>query len=555
MKIKDPFFKILLLVIFVSVFCLMIFSVRADSQTTDEAIHLFSGFTYLTQRDFRLDSEHPPLLKELSALPLLFFQNLQAPLDGFWNKAGNFYFDSWSEARKLSESFFYSVGNNPAVLLFWGRLPFIILTLILGLAGFCWAKAIYGKKAGVFAAFLILFLPNILAHGRLINTDLGVTFFIFLMVYLWGNFLKKPNFLNMTFAGLSLGLVLASKFTGLLILPILLLLALIKVIFFDENKKIFFKYLAGFLGALIISFIVIWATYGFRFKIPPFVPSGFVNAPLWGHWQLTPALSDFVNRTRPVLFPADYYKGMFLVLKHTALGHGSFLLGRNSSSGWWYYFPVAFFYKTPIPIFIFLGLAIVFFKRIQAKNIFDEILLIVPPVVFLILSMFSKADLGVRHILPIMPFLLVFAAKSINLIDFKKLLPAVLFSLLIIWYLISTVLSFPNFLAYFNEFAGGAKGGYKILADSNLDWGQDMYRLKNYLEQNNIDKIYIVYPWNGDMALNYYGINFEPLRPEDQNIKGTIVVSATYFQTEAYGWLKKYPFDQITPGLFVFHLE
>ncbi|MCL5407038.1 MAG: glycosyltransferase family 39 protein, partial [Patescibacteria group bacterium] len=380
---KNFILKFFLVIIFLTSFLLLIFSGLSDSQTTDEAIHLFSGYTYLTQKDFRLDPEHPPLLKELAATPLLFFQSLKISLGNFWIQAGNFYYDSWQEARVLGEEFFYSLGNSPAKLLFWGRLPFIFLTLILGYFGYFWAKKIYGEKPGILASFLILFFPNILAHGRLINTDLGLTLFIFIATYFWGQFLKQKNCQNLFLTGLFSGLAMASKYTAIILFIILFVLAVIKL--FQEKEK-YGKIILGYLGVLIISFIVVWASYGFSLH-----------------------------------FMAEFYKGIFFVLRHTLGGHGSFLLGQNSNFGWWYYFPVTIFYKTPIPIFILLILTIIMFTKIRAKNIFDEYLLIIPPIIFLILAMISKADLGIRHILPIFPFLFVFIAKSINLIDFRKI--------------------------------------------------------------------------------------------------------------------------------------
>lgn len=510
-------FQILFLVaLFLISFLLLIFSELADSQTTDEAIHLFSGFTYLTQRDFRLDPEHPPFLKELGALPLLFFKNLHYDLDKLWQKAGIFSYDSWQEARIMGEKFFY-LWNEPAKVLFWGRLPFILLTLLLGYFGYFWARKLYGTNAGVLAAFLILFCPTILAHGRLINTDLGVTLFIFITVYFWGEFLKEPKRKNLILASLFLGLALASKYTGFIILPILFLLSVIKALFFDREKKILLKYAISLLTVILIALIVVWLTYGF-------------------------------------LWPVEYYKGMLLVFRHAFGGHGSFLLGQNSSTGWWYYFPVAIFYKTPIPIFILLLISLIFWKKLRTK-LFDEMLLILPPIIYLIFSMFSRADLGVRHILPIFPFIFAFSSKSINLIaTFKpKMLhfgsvTAVL--ILIGWYLISAFGSFPNYLAYFNEFAGGAKGGYRILTDSNLDWGQDIFRMKEFLDDRSIEKVYLVYPWDGDLALKYYGIDFVVLMPDQKDIRGPVVISATYYQTEAYAWLHQYPFSEITPGVF-----
>jgi len=560
---KKNLLKILLVVLFVSSFILMIFSAKLDSQTTDEAIHLFSGYTYLTKGDFRLDPEHPPLLKELAALTLL-AQKVNIQLGTKWQKAGEFYYDSWQEARILSEKFFYTWGNNPDQLLFWGRLPFIMLTLLLGFLVFYWAKKLYGTKSGILAAILTLFFPNFLAHGRLINTDLGVTLFIFLTIFLWGNFLKKPTYLNLLLSGLGLGLVLSSKFTGILIVPILIILTLIKIFWFDPAAKHnwWLKYLGGLIGIKIIAFVMIWCTYGFSTTTPPVLLGSLSQNIYLGTGFNVPATFDaFFAKIRFLLFPADFYKGLILILRHSLGGHASFLLGANSNTGWWYYFPIAIFYKTPIPIFIFLILTMVYFKKIRAKNLFDEMLLIVPPLIYLIFSLFSKADLGVRHILPIFPFVFVFVSKSINAFEFKfkksslktKLMPTI-FIILVIWYLLSAIFSFPNYLAYFNEFAGGSKGGYKILTDSNLDWGQDIYRLKDYLDEHQIKKVYLVYPWDGDVAIKYYGIDFQPLYPEDTKVSGPVVASVTYLQMEAYSWLKQYPFEQITPGLFVFQL-
>lgn len=556
-----------LLAIFITSFFLMLFSSFRDSQTTDEAIHLSAGYSYLTKRDFRLDPEHPPFLKELAAVPLLLTKTNTDFNNALWDKAGNFYYDSWYETRVLGERFFYSLGNNPEKLLFLGRLPFIILTLILGLVAFIWARKLYGIKSGIFAAFLVLFFPNILAHGRLINTDLGLTLFIFLTVFLWGEYLKKLKLSYLLLCGLALGLALASKFTGLIILPILFILFIVKALFFDQKKNLVFKYLLSFIIILLVSFVVVWASYGFIIKTPSVVPTGFIDQILWRNHLITSDLATFLNNIRVFLFPAELYKGIYLVFRHAVNGHGSYLLGQSSTSGWWYYFPVAIFYKTPIPVFIFLGLSLIFYKKIRAKETFDEVLLILPPLVFLIFSMFSKADLGIRHILPIFPFLLIFASKSINLVNFEKQMPKgkskifkekivpVLFLGLILWYLVGTIISYPNYLAYFNEFAGGSKNGYKYLADSNLDWGQDIYRLKTYLNEHNINQIYIVYPWDGDAALTNAGINFVPLYPEDRNVKGKVVVSATYYETDAYAWLKNYAFSQITPGLFIFNIN
>ena len=553
-KIKFPL--IILFCIFIFALALMVFSLRADSVTTDEGIHLFAGYTYIIRGDFRLDPEHPPLLKEIAALPLIFFKNLKVPLDGLWDKAANFYYDSWQETRILSQQFLFSLGNNAEKLIFWGRFPFIILTLVLGLAVYLWARKLYGEKAGIFAAFLILFLPNILAHGRLINTDLGLTLFFFLALYFWIKFLKKPNWLAFLFSGLFVGLAFASKFTSVLLIPILAILALAKVFFFDKDLRRWSKYLLGLLGIMIIGLMVTWATYGFSIDTPPKpIDSLSANINLWTNFDVPATIDEIFTKIRPIMFPADLYKGFFLVGRHALAGHGSFLLGETSNTGWWYYFPVAIFYKTPIPFFIFLILAIMFWRKLKTKENFDEFALLLTPIIFLVLSMFSKADLGVRHILPIFPFLAVLASKSINIFNFKKITHLIIFGLLILWYLYSAVASYPNYLAYFNEFAGGSNKGYKILVDSNLDWGQDVFRIKKYLDEHNITDGYILYPWDGDEALRYYGINLKPFPWDDKTVKGYVVISATYYQLADLRWLDSYPREQITSGVFIFELD
>lgn len=468
-------------------------------------------------------------LKEIAAVPLLFFRDLKIPIDGLWEKAGNIYYDAWRETRTLAENFLFSSGNDASKIIFWGRFPFIILTLLLGFTVYYWAKRLYGEKAGVFAAFLVLLMPSILAHGGLINTDLGLTLFLFLAVYFWTKFLKKTSWLDFISSAFFIGLTFSSKYTGVILIPIIITITLIKMILDNDFKK-WWKYFLELTGLFILGVIVIWATYGFS-----------------AH------------------FPAEFVKGVTLVSRHALGGHGSYLLGQTSNTGWWYYFPLAIWYKTPLPFFIFLILTIVFWKKMKSKDIFEEMALIVSPFIFLVVSMTSKADLGVRHVLPVFPFLAVIASKSINLIDFrtikffkvnmKRIIPALLFLLLVLWYLLSSISSYPNYLAYFNESACGPKGGYKILGDSNLDWGQDIFRIKTYLDQHQINNGFILYPWDGNDGLKYYGIDLTPFPWNNQNIKGHVVISATYYQLPEMRWLDVYPHEQITPGVLIFDLK
>lgn len=546
-------------------FALLVISALKNSQTTDEGVHLYAGYTYLTKRDFRFDPEHPPLLKELGALPLLFVRDLKLPPEELWNGASDFYKDSWREARASGEIFLYSAGNDAQRLLFWGRFPFIVLTIALGLFAFFWARKLYGAKAGVFAVFLMLFFPNVLAHGNLINTDLGLTLFIFAAVYFWGEYLQRPGWKNLCGSGIFVGLAFASKYTGILLLPILVVLIIERTLF-DKSIRKLAKYSLGCAAVLIISFIIVWASYGFATDVPPPRAQSLLESNAFSGGPTTVALNAAFQKLRPMLFPAAYYKGLFYVGNHALTGHRAFLLGMRSGTGWWYYFLIAIFYKTPIPIFLLLVVAIAYFAKTASPDRFDEFLLITPAMIFLGLAMFSKTDLGIRHILPIFPFVFVFISKSIKLVfrpaaevekkqPRRTIFPALGFLLLGLWYLYSAIASCPNYLAYFNEFAGGPKGGYRILTDSNLDWGQDLYRIKNYLAENNISRYYLIYSWDGEPALKYFGLEPLPLPRYSSEVTEKFVISATALQNGRFEWLKSHPARQLTPGVFIFDVQ
>jgi len=580
-RLLSPAAILLALICLLSLY-LQLAAARRDSVTLDETIHIYAGYSYLTKHDFRLDPEHPPLLKEIGAVPLL-FMHLNPPGDKSWNDAAPYYEDHWHEARLLGEQFLYSVGNDHNRIVFWSRLPFILLTLVLGIFAWFWANKLYGWKAGLLAAFLVLLLPTLLAHGHLDNTDL-VVLFIFVGVYFWGKFLQFRRARDLLPAALFAGCAFASKYTAGLLLPILLILALGRLYLCEKSARLWRPYLAGFLALLVIGFLVTWASYQFGTRVPPPAPSA---NPTWGGSVPPSAVRPLLLHARWLFLPAEFYKGLFMIFHHALAGHLSFLLGETSRSGWWYYFPVAILFKTPLPAFLFLGLAIVFHAKLRPRSgdDFDEFLLLAPALTFLVLSMFSKADLGVRHVLPIFPFLLVYAAKSINLLDLRGgsvprrdgegreeqpeqprrarqpgkrgLLPAAGFAALIVWYLACALPPLTpqfNYIAYFNELAGGPSGGYRLLSDSNIDWGQDLNRLREYLRAHRISVVSVECPPEGDPSYAGYGIGATPLEP-GVPWQRYAVVGTTLLNRPELSWLRYYPAVQITPGLFLIDLR
>jgi hypothetical protein len=545
-----------------SALTLMIASARTDSATSDEGVHLFAGYTYLTQRDYRLDPEHPPLIKALCALPLLLMRDVRVRLDTRWHEAAPFYRDSWKEARLLSEDFLYQWGNDPGRLLFWTRLVPIVLTTLLGLFTFAWARELYGDAAGVLAAFLIVFLPTTLAHGRLVNTDLGVTLFFAIAVFCYGRYLRHPTWRNIFWSGAFTGLAFASKYTAVILVPVF---AALMTAHGMRNRPAFRwpRAIGGIALVIAIAFVFVWASYGGSLKAPPPLPASSYAQPPIQH----PGLGQLVERSTGILrflfVPADYFKGIVLLTRHVTIGHDSFLLGMTSNRGWWWYFPVAILVKTPVPLFILLISALVLRRRTRTADPFDELLLIVPAIVYFGIGMTSRANLGVRHMLPIFPFVCVFVSQVVRAIDWTSIsvrpiqrsrLPVLAFVSCVGWYGFAAISSYPNYIAYFNELAGGPYGGHRVLLDSNLDWGQDLLRIKQALN-GSPSPVGVVYDWS-TQAFDYYGIETVALSPADRSFKGTVIASASKLGTAAdYAWLNTRSLRQITPGIFLVDLE
>lgn len=194
-------------------FVLMVSNALLKSPTMDEQNHIARGYAYLRTGDLRLNLDHPPLINCLSAAPLLLLPDLKLPTDS----------PAWESAHTITfaTQFLWHINQNADQTLLMARLPIMVLALLLGCFVFKWAKELHGPLAGLLALGLYVFDPNILAHGRLTTTDLGVTCFFFIAVYSFWHWLCQPTWLRLTAAGFTLGLALVSKYPALILVPVL----------------------------------------------------------------------------------------------------------------------------------------------------------------------------------------------------------------------------------------------------------------------------------------------------------------------------------------------
>ncbi len=526
--------------------------------TSDENVHLSAGYTHLVTGDFRLNPEDPPLVKSLAALPLL-ATDINGGFDHIsWQLEKEKY---RGETAKEFENKKWIYGwwflyrwNDAKTLIFWARMVMVAMSVGAGLLVFFWARELYGNAAGLFALLLFCFSPNILAHGRLVNSDMGLAFFSLLALYCLDRALRRMTPLRVVLAGITLGLALLSKYTALIILPAFLILIAIRIVQKTPLKAPLLKRAelvkrrsrilpaaAVCIAILLITWGVIWAGYGFRFrgidpeneKVQQYLAA---QLPLW---ESTHAPYEFAMESK--LLPQAFLYG-FQYNTFSTSRRAAFLDGEYSTTGWWYYFIMTLLYKTPVPTLIFLALSLLLSYRLSRGRWYYETPLIVFFIVFYGTALAGKINIGHRHILPVLPVIFIFVSKLVNHIQRPKVsqtaILATIFGLLIVWYVLGTALIWPDYLAYFNEPSGGPDNGYRHLTDSNIEWGQDLIQLKEFMDAHNIKRVHLAYFGQADP--HYYGIEYDWIagyffRDEERH-PGASRVDVHYVWSMAWNW-------------------
>ncbi len=466
------------------------------SAAFDEEYHLAAGYAYLQTGDFRMSTSHPPLVDTLSAVPLLFLDNVNLPTDHLsWGEGDYFVF---------ADIFLWYAGNEAHEMLVNGRYPIIFLGTMLVAVLFWWARQMAGAWAGWLALVLAAFDPNLIANSRLITTDLGLTLFMALTMWRLWCWLHSRSWglpswrvwLNLILVGVLAGCTMAAKFTGLMVWPMMLVVVVLWWVKIEDHRVV--SHLQSlvfyFLILAFVAYVTLWAIYLFDFgmipgsKFPLPIPAPFYPYSLWD---------------------------TFMVIEEQP--KAAFLLGQVSDRGWWYYFPVALLLKTSIPLLVLTGVGLFMVGRKDSWR--ETAVLWVPPLFFMLLAMTGRITIGYRHILPVVPFLIMLAAQTGGKIKIEAFrlkngrLQAVIFHLsiftLLAWSAFSALRLWPHQEAYFNEIAGGAAQGSELLVDANIDWGQDLLFLRELMAERGIDEVYLSY--FGTALPEVYGVNYKPL--------------------------------------------
>ena len=484
---------------------LEVFAYTQKSATIDEPIHLTTGYAALAERDYRVETTHPPFMRMWAALPLLFMRDVHLDTSVI-DRTEPAVWLSGSTSFDFSTKFLY-VDNDAERLLNAARFMIVIWGILLGVLVFFWTYEWLGFTAAVWALVFYTLSPNLAAHASLVTTDMGITCFIFGTIYFLWRASRRLSPFNLTGLSIFFSLAIITKFSGLILGPIVLALLIVAV---RQRTTITPRVAAAIVALLAVaSLAAVWAIHGFRYA-----PSGSASwtlhleqAPLARTVPTIASVTGWIDRHH--LLPNSFTEG-FLVFSQSMLPpNRAFLAGAYSDEGWWYYFLVAFLIKTPISLMAIAAIgAFVLARRRLELGWKNEAFIVVPVAIYLVVSAVNTFHVGIRHLLPIYPFILLVGAAGAMLLVPWRAGRLVLGGLVAFWVAVIADV-YPHTLTFFNRFVGGPANGYKYLTDSNVDWGQGLKSLKKWMDRESVSHIGLAYFGTADPA--YYGIDYTPL--------------------------------------------
>jgi hypothetical protein len=521
---------------------------RIFSATVDEPIHLASGYEWF-KGELTLDMTHPPLARVLGALPLR-LQGLPYPNPtGMVDRGNQLLYHGDRYVKNLARA---RIGN---LLL----LALAIVTVAL------WARRFFGRAAAIAAAALFSTLPLLLGHAGLLTTDLSVAATLPLALFALDRYLELPSMRRGGFLGVALGLGLLSKFSFLVFFPPSVIVVLLL-------RRPLRARVATMAVALAIAFLTLWAGYRFDVRRPADVVENGANILEWAAPSPLKPLARVIGRM-PIPAPAMPI-GMAQVKLHEIYGHTAYLLGRESRNGWWYYFPVVFFYKSPLPWLMLAGWGtVVLFAKwwserrgpkpalaeedpSTGRSARDQLQLVAIPAAILVTAMTTSLNIGARHILPILAPLSIVAGYAVVDIWRKNRDAFARLALggLLAWLVIGVGIEHPDYLAWFNETAQPSPSYFA--ADSNIDWGQDVLRLARVVEEMKIEHLHTAFM--NSTRLEAHGIHATGLVPH-QKVTGWVAASENWLRFgEAngdYDWLTMYrPVRQVGKSIRLYYI-
>ncbi len=490
--------SLLALLVAVHVACGWHAAVR-QTVTHDEFWHLPVGLLHWRTGKFDHDVLNPPLTRLWSALP--------ATLAGVEADPG-------ADATDIARRFVQRHGPRAHRFYVWGRIVNLGCSLAVGLLLVRWAAAWWGASGAWLTAILFFTCPNVLAHSSLVTPDAGLMLGSTATLSLFERWRHSPTWGRTAALGLVLGLTQATKFTAVWLYPVLGILwiscgrLVTEVAPADAPAAGLWRRGRRAVGQAVVILLVSLLAWNGCFLFEG-TGRSLTQYPLQSHTLQTLRTALGPVGECPLPLPADYVAGLDRQRAVMEQPHPCYLDGQWSTRSFRDYFVWTLAYKLPhlFQLAAVVGLAALAGMRGMADRRGRLLILCVPLVSLLAIASFSSLQLGIRYVLPVLPLLALLAGGAGVWID--RCRPALRrTTLVLITGLALTSLRYqPHHLAYFNELAGGPVGGRNHLLDSNLDWGQDLYLVKEFMTAHQLDRIGLVY--YGTWPVELCGIDFE----------------------------------------------
>lgn len=505
--------------------------IRTQSFTNDEPEHLVAGLEAWRFGEFKHWHDQPPLGRLLFALPLL---------NTDWK-------------YQLIDDKVHPVTPAPEVWLYRARSVNVLLGTVLLVLLWATVRRLFSEGAANFALALAVLSPDLIAHYSLATIDGVGALMVFACAVQLLRVWRNPSRAQTALLGLLLGGLLLAKFNS----PPILLMTLLLVLTHTPSGFVYHPraFQWGRAAALLsMACVVVWAGYFFHVSQVTFADQT-VTIHFSGYTKLLQYGMPTLRTPITIFLPAcEWLTGLGMVIFHNMEGHRCFFLGHYSTSGFRLYFPVAVALKWPLIILLLgaIGCIRVLWHRFPRRR---ELLTIgIFPVVYSFFAVMAHIDIGIRHMLPVYPFLLLYAAAVWQWAREISWAKPVLCAMLVLQAL-DIARYAPDYLSYFTVFVNPVDS-WKLLSDSNTDWGQGLVALRRYQAEHPSDPIHLAYVGEVDPA--WYGIRYAKMHEEDHPT-GTLIVSATHLSGEllknhfAYRWLLQYPLKTVLDhSLYVF---
>ncbi len=475
--------------------------------TVDEIVMIPAAYCHLACT-VPLVNEHPPLSKILAGIPLLLMKPEQPSPDRTSAPP------SESDAEAAYQRSFWTI--NAArfdALGFWSRVPMIALTLALGFLLYRFARDLFGPRVAVLAVAMFSLEPTVLAHGRVVQTDVPAAFGYLLFVMALHRYTPQPTSIRAAWLGAAAAVAILAKFSMLLTglaLAVFFLVRLWRAPRSSNRRSVIVSHAAL---AALATLLVVNAAYFFQHRPLVDADAQRISAFFGGRGGVIVPVANLLSQ----LWPADFVAGLRYQFWHNRVGHTAGLLGMHSERGWWYYFPIAFALKTTLP-WLLLSLASLGYGSYQwiAHRDRRYLWLLGPFAAYTTFILFAHIDIGVRYCLPAYPFLFILSAALLDRLATARRTGAVLASALLLWMGAEAWRAYPNQVSYMNQLASRAPHWW-YLSDSNVEWGDDIRALAAYLHERGESRVRDA-TLGGSFMLRYYGIErIDPLSARSQS--------------------------------------